>query len=155
MDNAAEPASDWMQTQLTLGPLSDWLQRTQWELGLLSPNQFSLASTPNLPYSQLVLAKLSQCPPWPVFIMALCITNSKTMCTCTYMQELGNEVQSHYRQMCHVIVVNIIYVEDQYESLADKSGNGVDEKEDVTQCPKSHQKGINSHEMAGSRLEEL
>ena len=27
------------------------------------PNQFSLTSTPNLPYSQLVLAKLSQCPP--------------------------------------------------------------------------------------------
>ena len=33
----ADPASDWLQTQLTLA---------QWELGLLSPNQFSLASTP-------------------------------------------------------------------------------------------------------------
>ena len=82
-DNAAEPASDWLQTQLTLALLSEsgsqgllaacqhhqgrlcsliGYSRTQWELGLLSPNQFSLASTPNLPYSQLVLAKLWQSP---------------------------------------------------------------------------------------------
>ena len=59
-NGSSRPASDWLQTQLTL---------SQWELGLLSPNQFSLASTPfslaitpNLPYSQLVLAKLWQCP---------------------------------------------------------------------------------------------
>ena len=53
LDLAQQPIRFWL-SKLGL-PLRDHCRRR-----LLSPNQLSLASTPNLPYSQLVLAKLSQ-----------------------------------------------------------------------------------------------
>ena len=46
-----------------MSPLFYFLCYIHFSLSVLSPYQFSLASKPNLPYSRLVLAKLSQCPP--------------------------------------------------------------------------------------------
>ena len=61
-----DPAQQPIRFRLShcLHPMSEHCRRC-----LLSPNQFSLASTPNLPYSQLVLAKL-----WQLFY---CIDYSK------------------------------------------------------------------------------